>query len=400
MGYPESMPFAPKSASAGERPRLSASLWHVLLPLLPWLLVVLLLGFLVFRHFLLIFTVAASAALLLVPLQRRLSRFFGGRSSAAAGVLTALCAVLIVVPIGCYAALMRDQVVALVEWLRPNLEPTAMRQLWRETLRSRLPLLGAWVDPQGKADVMAVASELLSRVAVTANQLAQSLLARLATAVVDVVLFLMMVFFLLRDGGRLRKELRSVSPLSDAQEEDIVVHLTRTVTGVLVAMLAVPLAQGLLALVGFLIFGVPGPLVWSVVVVFAAMIPLVGSPLGWVPAGVYLLMTGSAGRGVGLLVYGVLVISTVDNILKPIILRSAASIHTLLGFLSILGGLLAFGPMGLVAGPVVLSLLLSAFRIYRDDIVPLAREPDVPGVLAENASAASLSPSGRMELTR
>jgi predicted PurR-regulated permease PerM len=393
------MPFATGGAPAGDDRRLSPGLWHALLPLLPWLLLVLVLGFLVFRHFLLIFTVAASAALLLSPAQNRFTRALGGRSAIAAGVLTAACALLIIVPILSYAALMRDQVVAFVEWVRPNLEPNALRQLWRETLRTRLPLLGAWIDPHGNADVMAVASEALSRVVVVANQVAQNLLAGLASAILDVVLFLMMVFFLLRDGGKLRQELRSISPLSDAQEGEIFTHLTRTVNGVLVAMLAVPLAQGVLALVGFLIFGVPAPLVWSVVVVFAAMIPLVGSPLGWVPAGVYLLMTGAVGRGVGLLVYGTLVISTIDNILKPIILQSAARIHTLLGFLSILGGLLAFGPMGIVAGPVVLSLLLSAFRIYRDDVLRWARQP-VATLPEESIVETSPTPAGEMELTR
>jgi predicted PurR-regulated permease PerM len=88
-----------------------------------------------------------------------------------------------------------------------------------------------------------------------------------------------------------------------------------------------------------------------------------------VPAGLYLLFSGSTGRGVGLLLYGVLFISMIDNIIKPLILKGAAQIHIMLGFLSILGGLYAFGPKGLIAGPVVLSLVLSAYRIYRYDVL-------------------------------
>jgi predicted PurR-regulated permease PerM len=354
-------------------------------PLLPWLVLILALAFLVFRHFLLTFTVAASAALLLAPIHRRLTRAFAGRAALASALLTVLCAVTIVVPVLSYGALMREQIGSFVAWVRPHLEPTALRQLWANAA-SQYPLLAAWVDPDGRADVVAVAGDALSRLASTANRLAQNLLGQLAGVLFDVVLFLMMVFFLLRDGPLLRAELRSISPLSDAQEEEIVDHLTRTVTGVLQAMLVVPLVQGLLALAAFLVLGVPAPLLWSVAVVLAAMIPLVGSPLGWVPAGVYLLVSGSPAKGIAMLLYGTFVISTIDNIVKPIILRGAAQIHTLMGFLSILGGLLAFGPMGLVAGPVVLSLLLSAFRIYRHDVLRWVNEPE-PGTAPEPARA-------------
>ena len=169
-------------------------------------------------------------------------------------------------------------------------------------------------------------------------------------------------------------------------------HLANTVKGVLQSMLIVPLAQGLVALLGFWLFGLPSPLLWSVMVVFAALIPLVGSPLAWVPAGLYLLFSGATVRGVGLLLYGVLFISMIDNIVKPLILKGAAQIHIMLGFLSILGGLYAFGPKGLIAGPVVLSLVLSAYRIYRYDV--LHWRHGQPGTEEEIAPpAAAISPA-------
>ena len=186
---------------------------------------------------------------------------------------------------------------------------------------------------------------------------------------VDLGIFLMMLFFLLRDGEQLRDAVRGISPLTRGQETEILDHLTNTVKGVLQSMVAVPLVQGLAALVGFLIFGVPAPVLWSVMVILAAVIPIVGSPLAWVPAGVYLLMQGREAQGLGVLVYGTVVISGVDNIVKPLILKGAARIHTMLGFLSILGGVYAFGPKGLIVGPVTLSLVLSAYRIYRYDVL-------------------------------
>jgi predicted PurR-regulated permease PerM len=131
-------------------------------------------------------------------------------------------------------------------------------------------------------------------------------------------------------------------------------------------------AQGILAGIGFMIFGVPSPLVWGTAVILAATVPLVGSPLGWIPACVYLLIQGRPGSALGLLAYSVVVVSGADNVIKPLVLRGAARIHPLLGFLSIVGGVLAFGVFGFLIGPVVLSLVLSAIRIYRLDVLRIA----------------------------
>jgi predicted PurR-regulated permease PerM len=204
-----------------------------------------------------------------------------------------------------------------------------------------------------------------------ANGLAQGMLGRLTTALFDLLLFTLLLFFLLKDGGRLRAEISRISPLSPAQEHEIFDRLEKTVKGVLQAMVLVPVAQGLVALPGFLLFGLPSPVMWSVLVVLAAFVPVLGSPLAWVPAGIYMYFTGSTWQFVGVLLYGFLVISGIDNLVKPLILREAAHIHPLLGFLAILGGLISFGPLGLLVGPVILSLVLSAIRIYRLDVLGL-----------------------------
>jgi predicted PurR-regulated permease PerM len=137
----------------------------------------------------------------------------------------------------------------------------------------------------------------------------------------------------------------------------------------------VPLAQGFLAAVGFWLFGVPSPVLWGVAVVFAAMVPILGSPLGWVPACVYLFLTGTRWQAFGMLAWGLLVISGIDNVLKPLLLRGTARLHPMPAFLSILGGVLAFGPAGVLVGPVILSLALSAVRIYRLDVLRAGPRP-------------------------
>jgi predicted PurR-regulated permease PerM len=229
-----------------------------------------------------------------------------------------------------------------------------------------------------QAQVTPVLTGGAAQVARAANSLLQGVLTRVTGAAIDLGLFLLILFFLLRDGGRLKEELRPVSPFSEEQETQIFEHLERTILGALQAVVVVPVAQGILAGIGFMIFGVPSPLLWGTAVILAATVPLVGSPLGWVPAVVYLFVQGQVGPALGLLVYCTVIVSGSDNVVKPLLLRGAARIHPLLGFLSIVGGVLAFGVFGFLMGPVILSLVLSAIRIYRLDILRTPAESGRP----------------------
>jgi len=339
----------------------------VLLPITTFLLLVVVLAFLVFRFFILDFVVAASISLLMAPLQRRLTSALGGRPSIAAGLLVVFTTLVIFVPVLSSLLILGNQTGAFLTWLAPRLKPAELQKSLQDWLSS-YPLLGAWLDLQRPTGVP-ILSEALQRLAAGANTVLQGTIARFATALFDIMLFLLMLFFLLKDGGSLRAEFHRVSPFTEQQETQIFDHIGRTVKAVLQAMVVVPVVQGVIAAIGFWLFGVPHPLPWGVAVVFAAFVPLLGSPLGWVPAVVYLFYASTLKSAIGLLIYGVVVISGIDNVVKPLILHGSAQIHPLLGFLSILGGAFAFGPLGFLVGPVVLSLGLSAIRIYRDDVL-------------------------------
>lgn len=338
------------------------------LPLLACLLAIAILGFVVFGPFLVTFAVTASFALLMAPLQARLSHGLGDRPSAAAGLLVTLFSTLFLLVVLTYGALLRAQAAALLESITPLLQPGALERLWSETLPARYPALAAWVG-WGLPLAALPLSDVLSRLTATASHLVREGAARLGDTVLHVALFFLMLFFLLRDGPALGAEVRGVSPFSRAQEEDMLRHLSATVRAGILALVLVPLAEAATAVIGFAIFGLPAPVFWGVLVGFAGLIPVVGAPLAWVPAGIYLLVTGPAWRGIGLLLYGIAVISVVGNIVKPLVLRGGAQIHPLLGFLAILGGVFAFGAAGLIVGPVILSLALSALRIYRFDVL-------------------------------
>jgi len=350
----------------------------LLTPLLLALAVILLLAFWVFKPFILVFAVAACVALLLGPAQKRLAGALGGRRTIASAILVLVTTVVILVPVLTSLFLLARQTAIFLDWIRlqPLVGPEEMQRFWQELPR-RYPGLKNWIAFL-QAQIAPVLSGGISQLASGANGLLQNVLGRVTHAAIDLGLFLLMLFFLLRDGGRLKAELRPVSPFSVDQEHQIFDHLDRTIKGALQAVVVVPVVQGILAGVGFLMFGVPSPLVWGTAVILAATVPLVGSPLAWMPACVYLALQGATGPALGLLVYCTVVVSGSDNVIKPMLLRGSARIHPLLGFLSIIGGVLAFGVFGFLIGPVVLSLVLSAIRIYRLDVLRVASVASSP----------------------
>jgi len=158
--------------------------------------------------------------------------------------------------------------------------------------------------------------------------------------------------------------------------------------GALSALLLIPLIQGALATIGYWILGVPNALLWGGITTLVAFLPLLGTPLVWVPICVYLALQGELWQCIVLIVYGALIISAIDNVLRPWIMKGPANIHPLWSFLAILGGLISFGALGLLVGPLIVSLGISALRIYELDVLrsaPSSGEPLAPGATVDRA---------------
>lgn len=356
----------------------------VLTPLLAALAVILVLAYVVFQPFLLDFAVAIAMALLLAPAQHRLTAALGERRALAATLIVLVTTIVIFVPVLTSLVILTKQALAFFSWAVPHLDPDEVKRFWSETLPTRFPALKGWIL-RTEGQLTPLFSTALSQLVSGANAVLQGLVGGLTRTLFDLLVFLVTLFFLLKDGPRLKAELRPISPFTEAQERQIFEHLDKTVKASLQAMIVVPIVQGLVAGLGFFLFGVPSPMVWGTVVILAAMVPVLGSPLGWMPAVVYVFLTGRTWAAVGLFFYSLLLVSGIDNVVKPMILRGGAQIHPLLGFLSILGGILAFGFYGFLIGPAILSLVLSAIRIYRLDVLR--------GVAA--ASEAALSDSAK-----
>lgn len=175
-------------------------------------------------------------------------------------------------------------------------------------------------------------------------------------------------YYFLRDGKKIKIYFNSIFPLSKEHENILVSKLTEAVSGVVKGSFLVALIQGVLATIGFIIFGLPAPFLWGAFTVLAALVPNVGTSLSIIPAIIYLFATGATGSAIGLIIWGALAVGTIDNIVSPKLIGSKTKLHPLLVLFSILGGIKLFGFIGFLLGPILMSVFVTLLEIYRIDM--------------------------------
>lgn len=213
-------------------------------------------------------------------------------------------------------------------------------------------------------------SENLSSYAETALQWVIQHVGSAATGVAGVFLkfflFFIALYYLLRDGAKLKAKLVELSPLRDMYDEQIFDRLELAVNSVIKGNLTIALLQGILTGIGFAIFGVPNSFLWGTVAALAALIPGLGTGLIFVPTVLFMFFTGNEPAALGLAIWGLLAVGLIDNFLGPQLIGRGVNLHPLLVLLSVLGGLAFFGPIGLFLGPLSISLLFAFLSIYSE----------------------------------
>lgn len=185
-----------------------------------------------------------------------------------------------------------------------------------------------------------------------------------ARLVIGFFLLLLVFFYLVRDGRALKERLIKLSPLSDKHEKEIIETLGHAIHSVVHGSLVIALIQGLVAGIGFTLFGVPNPALWAGVLIVASFVPTIGTALVQAPIIAYIYLTGHLDAAIGLSVWAILVVGLVDNFLRPHFVARGTGLHPLVMLFAILGGVTLFGPIGLFIGPIIMALLLALIHIW------------------------------------
>jgi len=193
-----------------------------------------------------------------------------------------------------------------------------------------------------------------------------SLLGRAGMVLGKLILMIFVLFYFLRDGERLLGATLHLVPLDRSQEERLIVRFRAVSRSAILGAFGTAAAQGIAGGIGLAIVGIPG-LFWGTVMALASLIPVVGTALVWVPAALYLLAVGSWGKALFLAIYCGVAVGSIDNLLRPLLMSGQARMSTLWLFLAILGGIDAFGLMGLIYGPLVFGLLAVLLYLYEEE---------------------------------
>ncbi|MDP2709269.1 MAG: AI-2E family transporter [bacterium] len=177
-------------------------------------------------------------------------------------------------------------------------------------------------------------------------------------------IFLVSLYYLLKDGHKLKQAVIKYSPLADIDDEMILEKLELAISSVIKGNFTIAFLQGALTFIGFTIFAVPNAILWGTAAVFAALVPSLGTSLVYIPAAALMFFSGQAYQALGLAIWGALVVGMVDNFLGPKLIGRGMKLHPLLILFSVFGGLLFFGPVGFLLGPIIISLLFALLHIY------------------------------------
>lgn len=187
------------------------------------------------------------------------------------------------------------------------------------------------------------------------------------TTLFSFILLLLTIFYLLKDGEKWKETILQLSPLSKTADEKIINRFDQTINGVIKGYLLIALIQGTLMGIGLTIFHVPNPAIWAVIAGLASIVPPLGTAVVSVPAVIFLFATGHTGFAVGLLVWAILIVGMGDNLLNPYIVGHKIKIPPFLILFSVLGGIALLGPVGILIGPLTVSLLYTLTDIYQSE---------------------------------
>ena len=281
-----------------------------------------------------------------------------GRSRAAMWT-TGLVLVLLVLPVWLIVSALVNEgasAASAMQSIASMPPPQSMVNAWN-WLQSHVPLLAG---TQLMSIVSAAGQKLVGVLAGASG----SILGGLALVIVDLFITLFALFFFLRDGESIANRIRSFLPFSEDQRARVLKQVGDLIYASVIAGLAVAAVQGLLGGLAFWVLGLHAPVVWGTIMGFFSLIPILGAWVIWFPVAVWLMATGEVTRGLILTAIGAGLVGTADNILRPMLLSGRSSMNGLVTFIALLGGVAAFGFIGLIFGPVVIAVAMALVDAY------------------------------------
>lgn len=313
--------------------------------------------------------IGAILVILTFPTYQRVRTRVGGRGGLAAVLMLLGITLLLIVPFFIIVVLLVQQANGLIEHLQSGEAQALLARLdpshHLDFVRRYIPGFDpATVSPQRL--ILPIVRELPGWVA----RHGAAVLGGLAGLVVGFFLVLLAMYFFYVEGEAIMTELAVLSPLPERYDREFAAQFKDIIDATFRGHVLTALAQGIVTMIGLAIAQVPGALFWGAVATVISLLPMIGAAAVWVPAAIYLYVSAAMGRepywhAIFLTIWGVVVVSLIDNVIRPWAMKGKSQLPAIPLLFSVLGGLQAFGFVGLVIGPLVFSLLMSIIDIYK-----------------------------------
>jgi len=288
---------------------------------------------------------------------------FVKQKAAIASLLTiSFILIVVLVPIYMLGTLVANEAVSL--YINLTQDDTTAMSMFAETSTILAPLETFGFDTNEMEDkLVSFAQNFSAQIGTYAFDIGKATF----NTVIGTFLMLYILFFTFRDGTTIGKRIMEALPLGDAKEKILFGRFVAIVHAMFKGTFIIALIQGLIGGILFLAVGIPSAILWAVVMGVFALIPAVGPAIVWLPAGLLLLLSGNTWEGVAVLIVGAVIISLIDNVLRPVLVAHDAAMPDMMILLSVLGGLSMFGVAGIIIGPVITAFFLSMWQLFEHD---------------------------------
>ena len=314
----------------------------------------------VMRAFLITVMLAAIFTVIVYPGYRILLSWCRGRVRLAAATYVVLLALLVIVPTVAFVSIMVAQGLQISAGAGTMIQEQVASGVWAEKI-SHLPFLDR-ILPY-REEILRKSTEITSAIGGYVVQKLTDFTKGTFQVIVHAILMFYAMYFFLMDGHDLVRTTTAYLPLSLAERTRLIERFTSVAVATIKSTVLIGLIQGTLGGVGFAVAGLPGAVFWGTMMVFMSLVPGIGIALVWVPAAIYLVVLGRITGAIVFALYFIFVVGLVDNLLRPRLVGKDTQVHELLVLLSTLGGIMAFGLIGFVIGPVIAALFITLWEI-------------------------------------
>ena len=304
-------------------------------------------------------------AIIFAPLHRRLLNRMRDRPNLAALTTLLLCLMVVIIPLILLSGSLVQQAAGIYKKIQSG--EINLGAYFEQIMQALPPGVHDTLDRFGLADVFSL-QEKLSAGALQGSKFiatqALSIGQNTFEFMIGLGLMLYLLFFLLRDGAQVARQMKQMIPLSEEHKQHLFRKFTTMVRAIIKGNVVVAVVQGALGGLIFWALGIEGVLLWSVMMAFLSLLPAVGAGLIWLPVSIYFLVTGAIWQGVTLILFGVLVIGLVDNLLRPTLVGKDTKVPDYIILITTLGGLAVFGVNGFVIGALIAALFLASWDLF------------------------------------